>query len=91
MIPFNEFLNSRKATVDEENRMHLQCLCDGTFLFLYEMVNVLQILKCTDIKTGSKVVTEGVPQDEPWCNCLFTASGILPDGVRWVTTHEESQ
>ncbi len=76
------FLNQHKARVDENNRIHIQCLCDSTFIFLEEMVMVLEYLGCTDIQTSGEIVKEGVPENKPWCNCLYRASGLLPNRER---------
>lgn len=73
------FLNQHNARIDENNRIHIQCLCDSTFLFLQEMVMVLRCLGCTDIQTSDEIVTEGIPENKPWCNCLYKASGLLPE------------
>lgn len=82
LMLLNNFLNSHNATVDEERRLHLSCLCDGTYLFLCEMTEFLRAIGCTDIKANAEPATEGMPKEKPWLDCLFTASGILPDDVQ---------
>ena len=81
LLDLTAFLRQHKAAVDEHNRLTLQCLCDGTYLFLYEMVHVLAALGCADIHTRGESVTHGVPEDKPWCNYLFKASGVLPENM----------
>ena len=68
-----------KPYIDENNRLHIFCLCDGTYIFLLQLVKVLAEMGCSDIHTNGDIVTEGIPEDKPWCNYLFEASGILPD------------
>lgn len=80
MRSVEEFLLKHNASVDENNRLYLSCLCDGTANFLMSMVNVLEALGCTDITTSHDIVTDGVSEDKPWCNCLFNANGLLPKG-----------
>ena len=65
--------------IDESRRLHIFCLCDGTYIFLLQLVKVLFEMGCSDIHTNGDIVTEGIPEDKPWCNYLFEASGILPE------------
>lgn len=84
----NDFLRSHKARVDKDNRIHIECLCDSTIWFLIKMVDCLKMIGCTDIKTDGEKITEGIPEDKPWCNCLYKASGILPEGINWTGGEE---
>ena len=68
-----------KPYIDENNRLHIFCLCDGTYIFLLQLIKVLFEMGCSDIHTNGDIVTEGIPEDKPWCNYLFEASGILPE------------
>lgn len=63
----------------EDNRLYLHCVCDGTYIFLSNMVCALNDLGCTDIKTNERILDEReTPEGKPWCNCLFEANGVLP-------------
>ena len=68
--------------IDEEGRLHLFSLCDGTLIFLQELVTSLKQMGCSDIRYGQQVLAEGMPEGKPWMNCLFEASGQLP-GRLW--------
>lgn len=83
LFDINGFLKQHNAHVDDDNRLHLSVLCDGTGLFLYEMIIILMGLKCSDIEHGGYTVTSGIPEDKPWCNYKFTANGILPEYIVW--------
>lgn len=78
-INLTAFLQQHGAVVDADNRLTLQVLCDGTYIFLYEMLQVLCALECTDIQYDGSDAADEAPQDKPWCNWKFTASGRLPD------------
>ena len=80
-LDLSAFLRAHKARVDENNRITLEVLCDGTLFFLSEMVAVLKAIECTDIKYDGNTVSEGIPKEKPWCNYLYTASGVLPDNI----------
>lgn len=72
-------LKAFNGKVDDGKRLHLSCLCDSTMVFLKEMVEVLKLLGCTEIETGSRIAgEEETMPGRPWCNCLFEASGVLP-------------
>lgn len=65
--------------ISEDGRLHIQCVCDGTYAFLYDMVQWLEFIGCTEIETDTKILKEKeAPAGKPWCNCLFEASGVLP-------------
>lgn len=48
-----------KPYIDENNRLHIFCLCDGTYIFLLQLVKVLAEMGCSDIHTNGDIVTEG--------------------------------
>lgn len=80
-IDVNKFLREHRATVDQERRLHLRCLCDGTLYFQVVMVQFLAALGCTDIKYDGHEETEGIPEDKPWCSWLYETSGVLPEDI----------
>lgn len=80
-IDLSAFFRAHKAMVDENNHVTMEVICDGTLLFLAEMLYVLKAIGCADIDYDGKTVSEGIPEDKPWCNYLYTAKGVLPDGV----------
>ena len=82
-MTLEEALTRYQAKQDKTERIHLKCLCDGTMVFMSDMVVLLQkYLHCKDIETSAEIVTEGIPEDKPWCNCLMKASGIPTTGAR---------
>lgn len=85
-IHLKDFFDSHAGYIDDKNRLHFQFACDGTYIFLDEMVQVLQGLGCTDITVEDETIPKDeTPEGKPWCNCLFSASGILPVGTKWRT------
>lgn len=81
MTDLETLLRKYHASVDENKRLHLQALCDGTFIFMDSMVSVLNLLGCTEIETAIEDAPEKAPKDKPWCSSLFKASGLLPADV----------
>lgn len=76
--------------VDETGRLHLNCLCDGTAVFLGNMVYILKQLRCSDIETKCRTVgKDETPPGKPWCNCLFEASGVLPKDLVVKTKNQD--
>lgn len=73
-----EKMNRRKPYIEESGRLHLFCLCDGTMVFLQELIDSLRRVGCIDIRHSHQILTDGFPQEKPWMNCLFEASGQLP-------------
>lgn len=71
--------NFTEKNVQDDGRIKISCICDGTFLFLYELVSDLTIMGCTDIEVESREATEDeIPKEKPWRCWYFSASGILP-------------
>lgn len=64
--------------IDENGRLYLFSLCDGTLIFLQQLIVSLERLGCKDIRRSRKILTEGMPEGKPWMNCLYEASGQLP-------------
>lgn len=58
------------------NTLTLSCICDGTYIFLFQMVNILTQLGFEDIETGEEDV-ESPHSDKPWLSSRFWASGKL--------------
>ena len=70
-----------KPYIDESGRLHLFSLCDGTLIFLQELIVSLEQLGCKDIRHSQEILTEGMPEGKSWMNCLFEASGQLPSSL----------
>ena len=81
MTDLETLLRKFHASVDENKRLHLQALCDGTQIFMLTMVDILNLLGCTEIETAVEDAPEKAPKDKPWCSSLFKASGLLPADV----------
>ena len=71
-------MSEYKPYIDDDGRLHLFSICDGTLIFLQELIYNLNRLCCRDIDHSTTILTEGFPEDKPWMNCLFEASGKLP-------------
>lgn len=67
--------------------MKMHCLCDGTMIFLAQMIEILRNVEvcgklgCTGIETATSDRPDLAPKDKPWISCLFEAWGALPEGV----------
>lgn len=81
MVSVEEFLKQHNARVDEDKRLYLECLCDGTLVFQIDLIAFLKSIGCTDIKIDGHDASERAPQDKPWCSWLYEASGVLPEGT----------
>lgn len=59
----------------KDGYLYLQCVCDGTYAFLYQMISILATVGCTDIQqsdwTGS---INGILRS------VFTVRGKVPEG-----------
>lgn len=84
MTHVQDWLNQRNAKIDDSGRMTIQCLCDGTAFFLVEMLRVFDKLGFREVKFDGNAVTEGIPEDKPWCNYLYEVSGLLPEHWEWM-------
>lgn len=60
----------------QDGRLHLSCVCDGTWIFMAELVTILNALGCTDIQTETEYIQDACPS---WKSCRFKASGKVPD------------
>ena len=66
--------------------LKMHCLCDGTMIFLEQMIEILRNIEaeefehtgCTDIETETSDRPDLAPEDKPWMSCLFEAWGTLP-------------
>ena len=70
-------MSEYKPYIDENGRLYLFSLCDGTLIF-QQLIVSLERLGCKDIRRSRKILTEGMPEGKPWMNCLYEASGQLP-------------
>lgn len=59
--------------------LKLQCLCDGTYSFLSEMLMILKINNIREIEFSENLCRDKAPKKKPWMNCLFEAWGIVPE------------
>lgn len=60
----------------QDGKMFLSNVCDGTWIFMDELVTILHALGCTDIQTETEIIQDACP---PWKSCRFKASGKVPD------------
>ena len=60
----------------QDGRLHLSSVCDGTWIFMDELITILNALGCTDIQTETEHIQDACP---PWKSCRFKASGKVPD------------
>ncbi len=73
-----EFLDHHDAYLDEDRCLHLYCTCDGTLLFMNEMIEFLTQIGATDIEHYTEYLDKSPDSERPWLTCRFCASGILP-------------
>lgn len=79
-------MSEYKPYIDENGRLYLFSLCDGTLIFLQQLIVSLERLGCKDIRRSRKILTEGMPEGKPWMNCLYEASGRSRDSpLAWST------
>lgn len=76
MFDLNKFIRERHGKI-ENGRLRLECRCDGTYAFMYEMLEVLKGIGCTDIQRGEYMLDNTEP---PWMDCVYWCSGKLPEG-----------
>ena len=80
-----------RPILDTESRqLRLSCICDGTLLFAAEMMQIMNILRCSDISfTIEDVAEEDIPKSKPWLRDRFIVTGVLPDTIE-ITVYNNS-
>lgn len=73
-----EFLDHHGAYIDKDQRLHLYCTCDGTLLFMAEMIEFLTQIGARDIEYHTEYLDKSPDPERPYLRCRFSASGILP-------------
>lgn len=59
----------------KDGYLYLQCICDGTYYFLYRMMCLLAAVGCTDIQQS-----DWTGEIDGVLRSVFTVRGIVPDG-----------
>lgn len=59
----------------KDGYLYLQCICDGTYYFLYRMMCLLAAVGCTDIQQS-----DWTGEIDGILRSVFTVRGIVPDG-----------
>ena len=77
-MTMKEFLDRHGAYLDENRRLCLSCVCDGTLLFMNKMIEFLTQIGATDITYHSEYLGKSPDPERPWLTCRFCASGRLP-------------
>ena len=70
----------REHNLQDDGRVMISVICDGTILFLMTLLFTLTVAGCTDIKTISRPATETEKiEAKPLLTWYFSASGFLPE------------
>lgn len=70
----------REHNLQDDGRVMISVICDGTLYFLMTLLFTLTVAGCTDIKTTSRPATgEEIPKDKPFCRWYYAAEGTLPE------------
>lgn len=77
-MTMKEFLDRHGAYLDENRRLHLYCTCDGTLLFMNEMIEFLTQIGARDIEYHTEYLDKSPHPERLWLTCRFCASGRLP-------------
>lgn len=59
----------------KDGYLYLQCVCDGTYAFLYQMMCLLAAVGCTDIQQS-----DWTGEIDGVFRSVFTVRGKVPDG-----------
>ena len=69
----------RDECMQDDGRVKLWCVCDSTLLFLSELMRILYLAGCKDIKRESRPATDTEREGKPiFCSWYYAATGILP-------------
>lgn len=78
-----DWLLQYHPTVDENDRLCMWIKCDSTIIFLFEMVGVLEQIRCTDIKADGHIVENSA------YGYKYEASGKLPKELAQIIRNGE--
>lgn len=67
----------RGAKIQDDGRVHLRIICDGTLYFGDHAASVLRNAGCKDLTTET-TTTGPQPGLPPWMTCIFDVSGTHP-------------
>ena len=74
-----KWLEAMKQIADENGRVTLGGVSDGTVIGEYECFYILNAIGCTDIKFQSRPATaDEIPKDRPFLRWHYQVSGNLP-------------
>ncbi len=69
----------REECMQDDGRVKVWCVCDSTFALLTELMRVLYIAGCVDIRHESRPATDAEREGkDPWCSWYYAATGFLP-------------
>lgn len=70
----------REHNLQEDGRVMISVICDGTLLFLVNLYFALTVAGCTEIETTSRPATKTeMIEAKPFLTWYFSASGFLPE------------
>lgn len=70
----------REHNLQDDGRVMISVICDGTLVFLMNLLFTLTVAGCTDIKTTSRPATKlEMIEAKPFLSWYFSASGFLPE------------
>lgn len=70
----------REHNLQDDGRVMISVICDGTLLFLMNLLFTLTAAGCTDIVTISRPATKTeMIEAKPFLTWYFSASGFLPE------------
>lgn len=68
-----------RSLADEKGELTLSCVCDSTFLFLFQLYKTLELAGFTDITIEDREAKpEEIPKDKPYCSWYYGVTGKLP-------------
>lgn len=74
-----KWLEAMKQIADENGRVTLGGLSDGSLMGEFECLYILAAIGCIDIKTESRPATaDEIPKDRPFLTWHYQVSGNLP-------------
>lgn len=72
--------NLLEHNLQDDGRVLISVICDGTLCFLTNLLFMLMVAGCTDIKTTSRPATKlEMIEAKPFLTWYFSASGFLPE------------
>lgn len=67
----------RGAKIQDDGRVHLKIICDGTLYFREQAASILRNAGCRNL-TMETTITGPRPGLPPWMTCIFDVSGTHP-------------